>query len=92
VNEFVSEREEPIPILQIDERVAEQQLARVARLRRTRNQVMVSRALARLRKAAAGTENTMPALLDAVRAYATVGEMCDTLREVWGEYLEEAVI
>ena len=51
-----------------------------------------TRALDRLRKAAAGTENTMPALLDAVRAYATVGEMCDALRDVWGEYQEQAII
>jgi methylmalonyl-CoA mutase N-terminal domain/subunit len=52
----------------------------------------VSRALDGLRQAAAGTANTMPALLDAVRAYATIGEMCDVLREVWGEYQEQAII
>jgi methylmalonyl-CoA mutase N-terminal domain/subunit len=92
VNEFVSERDAPVPILKIDESVARQQLGRVDRLRRTRNKVMVARSLDRLRKAAAGTENTMPALLDAVRAYATVGEMCDALRDVWGEYQEQAII
>jgi methylmalonyl-CoA mutase N-terminal domain/subunit len=53
---------------------------------------MVTRALDRLRKAAAGTENTMPAILDAVRAYATIGEMCDALRTIWGEYQEQAII
>ena len=52
----------------------------------------VARALDKLRKAAEGTDNTMPALLDAVRAYATVGEMCDALRDVWGEYQEQAII
>jgi methylmalonyl-CoA mutase N-terminal domain/subunit len=52
----------------------------------------VDRALDRLKRAAAGSENTMPALLDAVRAYATVGEMCDALRGVWGEYEEIPVI
>jgi len=92
VNEFVSEHDPAVPILHIDEGAARQQLAKVDRVRRTRNKVVVMRALDRLRKAAAGTENTMPALLDAVRAYATVGEMCDALREVWGEYQEEAVI
>jgi methylmalonyl-CoA mutase N-terminal domain/subunit len=92
VNEFVSEREGGVPILQIDEGAAEQQVAKVDRLRRTRNTVVVSRALDRLRKAAAGTANTMPPLLDAVRAYATVGEMCDALRDVWGEYQEQAII
>jgi methylmalonyl-CoA mutase N-terminal domain/subunit len=92
VNEFVSQQDHAVPILQIDERAAEQQLAKVDRLRRTRNKVVVVRALERLRRAAAGTDNTMPALLDAVRAYATVGEMCDALRDVWGEYQEQAVI
>ena len=52
----------------------------------------VERALDSLRAAAVGTENTMPALLDAVRAYATIGEMCDALREVWGEDQEQAII
>ena len=92
VNEFVSAQEQPILVLQIDDSVAQQQLTRVERLRRTRNKVLVTRALDRLRKAAAGAENTMPALLDAVRAHATVGEMCDALREVWGEYQEAAII
>jgi methylmalonyl-CoA mutase N-terminal domain/subunit len=92
VNEFTSADDAPVPILQIDESTARQQLAKLDRLRRTRNKVVVTRALDRLRKAAAGTENTMPALLDAVRAYATVGEMCDALRDVWGEYQEHAII
>ena len=92
VNEFVSDREVPVPILQIDETAAERQLAKVDRLRRTRSKVVVTRALDRLRKAASGAENTMPALLDAVRAYATVGEMCDALRDIWGEHQEQAII
>ena len=92
VNEFASDRDGGVSILQIDERAAQQQLANVDRLRRTRNTVVVARALDRLRTVAAGTENTMPALLDAVRAYATVGEMCDALRDVWGEYQEQAII
>jgi methylmalonyl-CoA mutase N-terminal domain/subunit len=92
VNEFVSGGEQAVPILQIDEGAAEAQMRKVDRVRRTRNKVMVTRALDRLRKAASGTENTMPALLDAVRAYATIGEMCDALRDVWGEYQEQAII
>src|SRR5688500_17450909 len=92
VNEFASEHDAGVPILQIDERAARRQLAKVDRLRRTRNKVVVTRALDRLRKAAKGTDNTMPALIDAVRAYATVGEMCDALRDVWGEYQEQAII
>ncbi len=92
VNDFVSEQQQAVPILRIDDTVGQQQLAKVDRVRRTRNSVAVVRALDRLRKTAAGTGNTMPALLDAVRAYATVGEMCDALRDVWGEYQEQAII
>ena len=92
VNAFVSETDQEVPTLRIDESAAQQQLAKVDRLRRTRSKVVVTRALDRLRKAAAGTENMVPALLDAVRAYATIGEMCDALRDIWGEYQEDAVI
>ena len=58
----------------------------------TRDNDRVGRSLERLQAAARAGENTMPPLLDAVRAYATVGEMCDALREVWGEYEEMPVI
>jgi methylmalonyl-CoA mutase N-terminal domain/subunit len=92
VNDFVSNARTSVPLLHIDEHVAVRQLENVDRVRRTRNRVVVERALAKLKKTAAGTANTMPALLDAVRAYATIGEMCDALREVWGEYQEQAII
>jgi methylmalonyl-CoA mutase, N-terminal domain len=92
VNEFVTDDEEPIPILQIDEQAAERQMEKTERLRRQRSADAVQRALDRVRVAAAGTDNTMPAFVDAVRAYATIGEMCDALRDVWGEYQEQAII
>jgi methylmalonyl-CoA mutase N-terminal domain/subunit len=95
VNEFVTGEGTTVPILQIDEEVERRQLAKADRIRRTRSKVAVERALGKLRRTAAGkspNQNTMPALLDAVRAYATVGEMCDVLREVWGEYQEQAII
>jgi methylmalonyl-CoA mutase, N-terminal domain len=92
VNEFASDQDAGVPILQIDENAARLQFEKVDRLRRVRDSAAVSRALDALRTAAAGSANTMPALLDAVRAYATVGEMCDALREVWGEYQEQAII
>jgi len=63
-----------------------------ASLQQTRDNDRVLRTLDALRTAARGRENTMPPLLDCVRAYATVGEMCDALREVWGEYEEVPVI
>ncbi len=92
VNDFVMENEEPIPILYIDETTAERQVERLRQLRRDRNNDAVTRALAALREAAAGKGNTMYPLLDCVRAYATVGETCDALRETWGEYEEEPLI
>jgi methylmalonyl-CoA mutase, N-terminal domain len=87
-----TEEHEPVPILYIDEAAAEHQTARVRRLRGERDQAAVGRALDALERGAAGDENTMPLLIDAVRAYATVGEMCDALRQVWGEYEEVPVI
>jgi methylmalonyl-CoA mutase N-terminal domain/subunit len=92
VNDFVQEDEEPIPILYIDDTTANRQLARLEDLRRTRDNDKARRALDALRDTARGTGNTMYPLMDCVRAYATVGEMCDALREVWGEYEEVPLI
>ena len=92
VNDYVQADEPPFPILYIDDTTAERQLARLAELKRTRDSDAVRRSLDVLRETARGTGNTMYALLDCVRAYATVGEMCDALREVWGEYEEEPLI
>jgi methylmalonyl-CoA mutase N-terminal domain/subunit len=92
MNEFVQADEKPIEILYIDDSTADTQLARLADLKRTRDTERVQRALDGLRAAARGRDNTMPPLLECVRAYATVGEMCDALREVWGEYEEVPVI
>jgi methylmalonyl-CoA mutase N-terminal domain/subunit len=88
VNDFVLEDEPPVPILYIDESAAEAQLAALDSLRRRRDADAVARALEAVRAAARGRDNLMYPLLDAVRAYATVGEMCDALREVWGEWEE----
>jgi methylmalonyl-CoA mutase N-terminal domain/subunit len=92
VNGFVQEDEPPMPILYIDDSTAETQLARLTELRRTRNNDAVRRSLDALQAAARGADNTMYALLDCARAYATVGEMCDALREIWGEYQEVPLI
>jgi len=92
VNDFVQEDEPPIEILYIDEGAADRQLARLNKLRESRDTGKVLAALDRLRAASAGTDNVMPHILDAVRAYATLGEMCDALRSVWGEYEEAPVI
>jgi methylmalonyl-CoA mutase N-terminal domain/subunit len=92
VNDYVQEGEPPIETLYIDDTVAGKQTARLEELRRTRDNDAVRRALDALRDAGRGTANTMYPLLDCVRAYATVGEMCDALREVWGEYEEVPLI
>ena len=92
VNEFVADRETPIGTLYIDGSAGERQLARLAALRQRRDAGRVRATLDALRAGARGTANTMPLLLDAVRAYATVGEMCDALRDVWGEYVEAPTI
>ncbi len=80
------------PILQIEDRVERDQIAALEQLRARRDAAAVERALDELRYAAAGTANLMPPLLAAVRAYATVGEMCDALRDVWGEYEETPAV
>ena len=92
VNDYVAEDEPPMPILYIDEKAAEIQGAALARLKQTRDNDAVKRALDQMRAAARGRDNLMYPILDAVRAYATVGEMCDALREVWGEYEEVPAI
>ena len=92
VNDFVQEDESPIEIMYIDESTADKQLATLDALKKTRNADQVARSLDALRNAARTTENLMPRILDAVRVYATVGEMCDALRDVWGEYEEVPVI
>jgi methylmalonyl-CoA mutase N-terminal domain/subunit len=92
VNAFVQQDDPPIAILYIDESASDTQLAKLEALRRTRNHGRVTRSLDALRAAARTTGNLMPRILDAVRAYATVGEMCDALRDVWGEYEEVPII
>jgi methylmalonyl-CoA mutase N-terminal domain/subunit len=92
VNDFVAENEPPIEILYIDESAAETQLAKLDTLKKTRDAAAVARALEALRAGAQTGANTMPLLVEAVRAYATVGEMCDALRDVWGEYEETPII
>jgi methylmalonyl-CoA mutase N-terminal domain/subunit len=92
VNDFVQEDDAPIETLYVDQEASDTQLAKLERLRARRDRGRVDRALDAMRTAARGTDNLMPHILEAVRAYATVGEMCDALRDVWGEYEESVVI
>jgi methylmalonyl-CoA mutase N-terminal domain/subunit len=86
VNEFVTE-EAPIKILKMDPEIEKKLVERLKQLKRQRNQVKVGETLNRLRKAAEQEDvNLMPFILEAVKQYVTLGEICDTLREVFGEY------
>ena len=87
VNRFQSVGQ-PIELLQIDETSARHQREKLAALRARRDNIQVRKTLDALQRAAEGAENTMPRLLDAVRAYATLGEICDSLRAVFGTYQE----
>jgi methylmalonyl-CoA mutase N-terminal domain/subunit len=82
------EASDTIELYAFDPRVAEAQVARLRRLRRERPPGAAEQAVARLRDAARGRENLMPPILEAVRAYATLGEMAGALRDVWGEHKE----
>src|SRR6476659_9925482 len=92
VNDFVQTDEKPLEILYIDDTTANLQMERLEALKRERDNDRVRQTLDALKEGARGTANTMPLLIDCVRAYATVGEMCDALREVWGEYEEVPII
>ena len=96
VNDFVGSTEgndaRIIPILRIDAQIERSQIARLGALRAKRDTVRAKSALAELQRRAATTENLLPAILAAVEAYATVGEISDALRRVFGEYLESVVI
>lgn len=89
MNRFQIEEEPPKDLLRVDPVVGEAQKAKLAQLRARRDNARTSAALGQLRQAAAGTENLLPYILDAVRSYATLGEICGVLREVFGEYQPE---
>jgi methylmalonyl-CoA mutase N-terminal domain/subunit len=90
VNDYVLEENRPIKILVIDEKVARHQRERLAELRNQRDSGKVQATLEALASAATTDKNLMPYLLECVRAYATLGEMCDVLRKVFGTYEEPA--
>ncbi len=90
-NDFTDEMGEPIDYLYIDDTVEEKQVERLAALRRRRDAGAVERAVEAVRCAAASDVNLMPAILEAVHAYATVGEICGAMRDVFGEYQEQPI-
>ncbi|MDY7040830.1 MAG: methylmalonyl-CoA mutase family protein, partial [Chloroflexota bacterium] len=80
------------PLLQMDPDGERRQIARLQRVRAERDNQDVGERLAALETAARGSDNLMPFILDAVRAYATLGEICGVFREVFGEYREPVVV
>ena len=91
VNKYEMEEPTEVPILVIDESVRQHQLERLEQTRARRDSGAVTRTLDQLRRAAKLNENTMPATIEAVRAYATLGEICSALRDVYGIYEEPAI-
>ena len=91
VNDFKLREPCQVPILKIDESVAQKQIERLHQVKKERNNEKVKKALEKLKKAAEGTENLMPYILDAVREYASVGEIISTLKEVFGTYQEDSI-
>jgi methylmalonyl-CoA mutase N-terminal domain/subunit len=95
VNDFVAntgEEQRSIPTLRIDAEIERNQIARLKSLRARRDSARVQAALAELQCRAESTENLLPGILAAVESFATVGEIADTLRRVFGEYQESVVI
>jgi methylmalonyl-CoA mutase N-terminal domain/subunit len=92
LNRFQTVEEKPKGLLKVDPEVGEKQQARLQELKNTRDNAAVQQALAELKAAAEGTDNLMPPILKAVEALATLGEICDTLRGVFGEYEAPALV
>jgi methylmalonyl-CoA mutase, N-terminal domain len=92
VNDFIAEEERAIPTLRIDPQIEHEQVQRVQALRARRDAHKTRAAIVELERRASTEENLLPAILGAVEAYATVGEISDTLRRVFGEYQESVVI
>jgi methylmalonyl-CoA mutase N-terminal domain/subunit len=92
VNECVMDEPIEIPILEMDPEGEQRERQRLARLRRERDSGLASQSLSALREACQGSQNLMPYILDAVNAYCTLGEICDVMRQVFGEYQEGPVI
>ncbi len=92
VNKFATEEESVLELLEIDENVEKKQVERLRRLRQERDNEKVSRVLDEVRRVAKSDENLMPTLIEAVKVYATVGEITDALRDVFGEYREPTIL
>lgn len=92
VNQFSIEEKEQEGLLRIDDSVEKNQINRLKNIKNTRDQNAVKTSLAHLKTAAKGTDNLMPYIIDAVKSYASIGEICNVMREVFGEYKENIIL
>jgi len=92
VNRFTISGEQPIDLLKMDPATSQRQIERIKEVRLSRSQGAVADALQELRRAAKSDDNLMPHILTAVKAYATLGEICDVLRDVFGEYQQQITL
>ncbi|MDD5709221.1 MAG: methylmalonyl-CoA mutase family protein [Candidatus Marinimicrobia bacterium] len=92
VNKYGIEEKAPDNLLRVDPRIQQEQIGRIRDLKEKRDEQAVRKSLDRLKKTCESSENVMPAILDAVRSYATLGEICNVMREVFSEYQENIVV
>jgi len=93
VNDYEIEKEEnPIELLRVDPNAEKEQLANLQKLKRKRDRGAAEKTLDKLQRSAEKDENLMPTIIEAIKAYATLGEICEVLRKVYGEYKELIVI
>jgi methylmalonyl-CoA mutase N-terminal domain/subunit len=91
VNKYVTEEDIPVEILEIDEELEKQQIEKTNRIKQERNNKLVSECLERVREACVGDQNVMEPLIEAVKSYATLQELCDVFREIFGEYRDPGI-
>jgi len=91
VNQFQQEELTAVPILRIEDDVAQEQVEKLEQIKKDRDNNKVHESLERLKVAAKGTENLMPFIMDAIRAYTSIGEIINTLKEVFGTYIEDSI-
>ena len=91
VNDFSQREPCSTPLLKIDEEIGKQQVKSLEKIKQERNNEMLKEKLEKLKKAAEGTENLMPFIIDAVREYASIGEIINTLKDVFGTYQEDSI-
>jgi methylmalonyl-CoA mutase N-terminal domain/subunit len=91
VNKYVTEEDIPVEILEIDEELEKQQIEKTDRIKQERDNKRVNECLERVREACEGTQNVMEPLIEAVKSYATLQEVCDVFRQVFGEYRDPGI-